>query len=328
MNGNFIKRDSCPGCASQDSTTLSKISYSDPQVIQYLQKFYALKSITPNTLTDVDFTLEKCNDCSLIFQENIPGNSMMKTVYDDWLGSETTLNNIENNHNIEYYLGYFNQIYKIVDYLNKKPNELQFFDFGFGWCNYLKVVQSFGIKSSGSELSEKRIEYAKSIGITNITYDKIPNEKFDYINSDQVFEHIPNPLEILKHLKNALKPGGIIRICVPNGENGESISKGINWNANKWDNDSFNIVAPLEHINCFNYKALVKMADIAGLKEFKLFRYPKIVSIKESTTKEDINTATILIKKVVFNILKKILGRKKEKELYYGNSCNLYFQLK
>ena len=48
--------------------------------------------------------------------------------------------------------------------------------------------------------------------------EQAENLRFDFINTEQVFEHISEPLETLKELKTLLKPGGIIKISVPTAD--------------------------------------------------------------------------------------------------------------
>ncbi len=43
-----------------------------------------------------------------------------------------------------------------------------------------------------------------------------PDDYFDVITLNHVFEHVPNPSETMKELKRILKPGGILIIAVPN----------------------------------------------------------------------------------------------------------------
>jgi SAM-dependent methyltransferase len=103
------------------------------------------------------------------------------------------------------------------------------------------------------------------LGIDIIGWSDIPQERFDFINAEQVFEHISDPVPTLKHLVSALKPKGIVRINVPNGWDIERRLAKCDWDAPKGSRDSLNAIAPLEHINCFNKKALVVLAARAGL---------------------------------------------------------------
>ena len=122
------------------------------------------------------------------------------------------------------------------------------------------------------------IEYAQKNGINVITWDEIPEYKFDFVNTEQVFEHIPNPLDTLKYLRDSLKPTGLIKISVPNGKNIKKKLKIGDWMAPKGSKNSLNSVSPLEHINCYTRTSLIKMAERAGLVRVRLPLYLQIAS--------------------------------------------------
>jgi SAM-dependent methyltransferase len=129
------------------------------------------------------------------------------------------------------------------------------------------MASAFGCDSYGTELSETRIKYAQAKGIKVIAWDEIPQYRFDFINTEQVFEHIPEPLQTLRHLKTALKPGGIIKVSVPEADDIKRRLRLMDWKAPKDSRNSLNPVAPLEHINFFRTKSLTKMARAAGMEE-------------------------------------------------------------
>jgi 2-polyprenyl-3-methyl-5-hydroxy-6-metoxy-1,4-benzoquinol methylase len=132
------------------------------------------------------------------------------------------------------------------------------------------MVKGFGCNSYGCELSDDKINYAQSNGINTLTWDEIPRYNFDFINTEQVFEHLANPLETLTYLKSSLKVNGIIKISVPTANNIKRRLSLMDWSASKGTKNSLNPVAPLEHINCYSRTSLVRMANIAGLEEIKL----------------------------------------------------------
>ena len=114
------------------------------------------------------------------------------------------------------------------------------------------------------------VAYAQANGIKVVDWDDIPGHGFDVINADQVFEHIPNPLETLNHLKKGLAPGGIIKIDVPRPADIDRTLAVMDWTAAKYSKNSLNDVAPLEHINCFRQSSLRELAKQAGMKQVYL----------------------------------------------------------
>jgi 2-polyprenyl-3-methyl-5-hydroxy-6-metoxy-1,4-benzoquinol methylase len=134
-----------------------------------------------------------------------------------------------------------------------------------GWGRWCEIAQSFGCRAHGTEFNKICIERASHKGITVVDYADIPKYKYDFINTEQVFEHLPNPLETLLHLKKGLAPDGLLKISVPDGQGIKRRLKTWNWKAPKHSSESLNPVAPLEHLNCFNHDVLAAFALTAGL---------------------------------------------------------------
>lgn len=221
-------------------------------------------------LEKANYIIEECLKCGLIYQKEILNDFLMEKLYEEWINPQFVFEEEERTFDLDYYARYAQEIGIIIAFFNKIPTQLNFLDFGMGWGKWLKMANSFGVNSFGTELSQTRINYAKSFGIKVIVWEELINYKFDFINTEQVFEHIPNPLETLLLLKKMLKPGGVIKISVPNGSDIKRRLKLADWSAKKGTKNSLNAISPLEHINCFNYDSIMSMADKAGLKRVKI----------------------------------------------------------
>ena len=139
---------------------------------------------------------------------------------------------------------------------------------GFGnWC---LIAKGFGCDVYGLDLSDSRMDRARELGIKSLHWDNLGSHKFDFINAEQVFEHLTHPLDTLIHLSDALKPGGVIRIGVPRGWDVKRRLEIWNWRAEPQDSDWLNMIAPLQHVNCYNYSALCTMGISAGLKVIEI----------------------------------------------------------
>jgi 2-polyprenyl-3-methyl-5-hydroxy-6-metoxy-1,4-benzoquinol methylase len=156
---------------------------------------------------------------------------------------------------------------QIISWFKKAPSSLSFFDFGMGWGEWALMAKAFGCRSYGSELSKICLEYANSNGINIVSWDEIPQSQFDFINTEQVFEHISNPLQTLCHLKKGLKADGLLKISVPTVNFMERRLRIMDWNSHKGTRNSLNPVAPLEHINFYRRTSLIMMANLSGMKE-------------------------------------------------------------
>ena len=265
-NDYFIRREMCPACKSKGFTKLYSIGYNSPTIVEYLKNFYDPQGgVEFEYLDGVEFNLQECNNCSLIFQEYIPNDFLMDKLYNEWIDPKIVFPE-QRGHDVSYYDKLSIEVSNIIAYFKTTPNNLNFLDFGMGWAQWCLMVKAYGANSMGMELSTDRILNAKQNAVDVIDWDELPEHKFDFINTEQVFEHIPNPLETLNYLITALKPNGIINISVPNGNVAKRNLKIMNWKALKRTKDSLNFIAPLEHINCFRTKTIKIMAEICGLQ--------------------------------------------------------------
>jgi 2-polyprenyl-3-methyl-5-hydroxy-6-metoxy-1,4-benzoquinol methylase len=218
-------------------------------------------------LNGAAYVLCECNVCGLIFQRDIPNETLMERLYEHWIDPYTALRQHHEHDGLEYYSYYAQEIMQIIAYFDKQPSSLSFLDFGMGWGKWALMAKAFGCNSYGTELSNERTQYAQLMGINVIKCDEIPQYCFDFINTEQVFEHIAKPLQTLRHLKTALKTEGILKVSVPSANDIERRLRIMDWKSPKGSKNSLNPVAPLEHINFFRRDSLVKMASEAGMEE-------------------------------------------------------------
>ena len=299
----FITRDKCPVCGSDDSKTIYQTKYDESPVKDYLESFYNPQGkVEFEYLKDAFYILNECTACKAIYQRDIPDGVLMERLYEHWIDPKI-ITVEEKNHNLSYYTRYAQEVMQIVSYFKKEPGSLNFFDFGMGWGKWALMAKAFGCNSYGTEISNERIEFAKSNGIKVITWDEIPQCQFDFINTEQVFEHIAQPLETLKYLKTALKPDGILKISVPHADDIKARLKKMDWTAAKGTKYSLNTLAPLEHINLFNRASLIEMANIAGME---MVYIPLITQYRFST---DWGTPERIVKNILlpiyYNLFKK-----------------------
>ena len=242
---------------------LSK-NFTDSTVWNFLETYYEGR-INHNELTEGNYEITKCLNCGFIWQAYILNDEGMKKLYDTWTSSEDSLKK-KKCADFFLYSKYAHQVQMISLLLNKNPYQIDVLDFGMGWGYWCSMAQAYGYNVSGFEVSEQRIEFASKRGINIInSLDGDIVTKFDFIYSNQVFEHISNPLQTLKLLVSLLKDEGIVCISVPNGKGIEQQIAKPEWQASK------DAIHPLEHINCFSRQTIVKLGESAGLK---LMRQP------------------------------------------------------
>ncbi len=258
MQKNFVTRNNCPVCNCSQLKKIYSLSLTDNKIWSFFNEYY--KGRVTKEKLDFDFCVVKCSKCTLLFQKHILNDDNMFLLYEKWISAKESLNK-KLTADISFFSKQAHELKLVSKMLNKKPHEINILEFGMGWGFWLNQAKSFNYKVTGVELSEKRIAHAKNNGINiinNISSEK--NETYDYIYSNQVFEHVDSPKKILKNLSKILKKDGIIHIQVPNGHGIEKGLKKSNWKPQK------NAIQPLEHINCFNRKALKQLAKQNNLK--------------------------------------------------------------
>jgi 2-polyprenyl-3-methyl-5-hydroxy-6-metoxy-1,4-benzoquinol methylase len=234
------------------------MSFSDERVWSFLNRYYEGK--LPKDVVAADFfNVAKCDYCNLLFQEYILNDRNMYLLYEEWISPRKSLDK-KRQADISIYKRYASEIENICEYTHKKPCETRVLEYGMGWGFWSNMAKAYNYDTTGLEISKSRVEFAREGGLKIIDdIREVSNESFDYIYSNQVFEHIPNPLATLIELARILKPSGIVHIRVPNGRGIERKLNNPNWRAEK------DAIHPLEHINCFNLNALKVLAEQADL---------------------------------------------------------------
>ena len=140
--------------------------------------------------------------------------------------------------------------------LNKLTKNKKILDIGSGDSTFLKEFKRnrwdvYGIEPSEIVKKNKGIKIFKS-SFDDIDYDKIG--KFGVVSLNFVLEHHPDPIKVIKIIKNKLlQKNGILLIEVPNDFNNFQLAANQIVKRKKW------WVAFPDHINYFNFFSLRKL---------------------------------------------------------------------
>lgn len=113
-------------------------------------------------------------------------------------------------------------IKEIIEGMLKEKKGLNVLDIGAGDGNLvLNLKKRYPqVNISVSDISENRINRIKGklrselkhYYIDDICNSKIPAGSFDFVNSDQVIEHVPSDKKMVEEIKRILKKGGYFRV--------------------------------------------------------------------------------------------------------------------
>ena len=243
-------RNSCPACKEIKLKIIFSLPYNSKKMISFLEKYY--KGLVPlYKLDGFEYKLIECQNCSLIYQEQIPNKKFSQELYENYIDKEDSLLK-KSRYEQKYYKKLHYEINLIKGFFKKKNDEVSILDYGAGWGFWLKFFKKNNFNVYAYEVSETRINFLKKNNIQLISDVINTDIKFDFIYSEETFEHITNPKETLINLSKILKFGGFIMLRFPSS----FLFKYRLNNSYKPTNDCAH---PLEHINLLKRKSFEKM---------------------------------------------------------------------
>lgn len=236
-----VRRESCPWCGATERTTLCDQSYDQEPLRS------ALKDPVPEP--GLRFRVHECRCCRTLYQETVYREDATAQYYESWPFEETPL---------EFTLFYVQELLMILGHFDRPAGEIRVLDYGMGWGRFCQVAATLGFDVCGYDLNRNKREHvrARSIRVIDRLEDQEPGS-LDFINLEQVLEHVAAPRELIASLATRLKPGGILKISVPPRPRGlASTLRGIAALTPEQIRSRLLDIWPLIHINCFNRGAL------------------------------------------------------------------------
>lgn len=271
----FHERLRCPACDSGRGTTLIDVPLEASPVREYLQGYY--KKLDWSVLDGGHYHARECSRCGCIFQANVPDESVLATVYGDWLVPDEPEAMVKRIPAIERDPSLSKAAHELMALSHQIGFELRganVLDYGFGWGEWLEVAISLGANAYGTEVGSVKRRHGSSLGIEVIGDGEIAEYRFDLVRAEQVFEHLVDPMSLLHRLSPQLKTGGAVYISVPRDDRlARRLADPEQWRGvgesplpiHDTGSAPINALEPLEHLNCFTQAALEHMARRANL---------------------------------------------------------------
>lgn len=279
-NAYLHRRVGCPACGASETRGLLAVDYLSPDVRAYLERFYTIPGEEHlHYLAGATYALDECPGCGLIFQVFAPGDELLQRLYGTWIASRDPAGAIRKKSGLGNGARSAHELMRLIATLGLHPSEIRVLDFGMGWGHWALMAKAFGCQVWGAELAEDRRAHAREWGISLAEWDELPGMGFHLVNTEQVFEHLVDPVGVVEQLGLSLAGGGLLKISVPTARDIKRRLEGWDWAAPKGTPASLNAVAPLEHLNCFNRSSLRALAARAGLTEVDVplgvqYRFP------------------------------------------------------
>lgn len=254
----FVDRPRCELCGGGEKKILVSYRFDGPEIGPFLERFYGGR-VPLRMLAGAPYEIARCLGCGFAWQTHVVGDQCAALLYSKWISSEESLDK-KRFGDTSLFEKYATEAREIASLVGKRPHETDVLDFGMGWGYWCRMAAAFGYRTFGYEYSEERRQHARTLGVSVLDAAAgIGAMRFDFINAEQVFEHVVDPVGVLRSLVSSLRPGGSMRIAVPNADGPLSrLERGPVLPPEK-------AVQPLEHINCFTRGTLEALGVAAGL---------------------------------------------------------------
>jgi SAM-dependent methyltransferase len=261
----LVERERCPACEETSRRTLYRASFLTPPLRDYLVGFYPqLPSEDLALLAECEYVLEECSACGLIWQRFAPGRQLLVRIYGTWAAAAS--GGPLRHDTLAYQRAAVEEILLALELAGRPPSQVSVLDFGMGWGRWPRVAAAFGCRAAGVEVDDTAAAFAGAHGVEVFALEELPERSFDFVNCEQVFEHLVDPRSSLAALSRSLAPDGWLKLGVPDGRRVRRLIRNPDWAAPKGTRRSLNAVAPLEHLNCFTVRSLDLLAERSGLR--------------------------------------------------------------
>ncbi len=164
-----------------------------------------------------------------------------------------------------------NYEFELAEIKNQKSNG-KFLDIGTNMGFFLRKARGCGFEVEGVEPSPSLSKIATeqfNLKIHNSYFEaaNFSPKSFDIITMIDVFEHVTNPVELLKTAQNVLKDDGIVCIKVPNGNYNLLKLKLAKMFGREAHHDIFN---SYEHVGHYTPETMSKILEKCGFKIRKM----------------------------------------------------------
>jgi 2-polyprenyl-3-methyl-5-hydroxy-6-metoxy-1,4-benzoquinol methylase len=190
--------------------------------------------------------------CTMVYPSPVFKESSLKEFYEIVESGQAKITESES--------PFYREIYSLgLKALSKFTKRGKILDVGCGSGFFLDIAKEKKWDTTGEELNKSDAKITASHGHTVFTerIEEIPfKEKFSAITLWDVFEHIVDGEQYLKHLKKLLAPGGVVFMQIPNAG---SLAARIM-------HEKCNMFHTLGHVSLYNPHTIALMAKKCGFK--------------------------------------------------------------
>jgi len=161
----------------------------------------------------------------------------------------------------------------VLKEINPSSKPFKILDLGCAMGFSLEAAAELGLEPHGIEISEfsgkiAMEKFGDAVKISDIKDTDLADNSFDAITMIDLFEHISDPIVILKKINRALKDQGLLAIVAPNSSSISSRIMGSRWPHIKE-----------EHIYYYSPATIKRTLNECGFEIIKIISFPKPITL-------------------------------------------------
>jgi len=222
-----------------------------------------------------DCNVIDCKTCGFIHVNPIPDKERLRLFYQQEYHTKiktfdySTVNESyvkQKREEVKSQPGYIH-VYNLVNrLLSRNVNGKSMLDIGCGNDLLASYFQDHFWDSNVLEPNKDAANYLRMHGLKVYELfaeemDQVGLSNLSFVNIQFVLEHVADPEDLLRKIYDAMAPGGLIRVCVPN-----DFSEGQMAYKEYYNKDYHWVVSP-DHVNYFSFTSLSQLLGKAGFDE-------------------------------------------------------------
>lgn len=255
----MIARTSCPITGEP-----AEVIFSRPYSLPALAGFVA-RTPFGEKLVDKPYEIRSCPSSGLVFQTWVLEDSELADLYSSPTDGDYFRAQIAN-CKLHWFAHLTEEILVMRQVIETRlPVVL---DFGCNWGKWASMALAHGCEVYAVEVDRAAAQFCATRGIRMISREQLPEMRFDFINVDQVMEHVSEPLAIARELARCLKPGAIMKWSTPDQPRLPQLLRASQANGTNAVLAARTIdpLAPLGHVNLFSNHSLSVLGSRVGLR--------------------------------------------------------------
>jgi hypothetical protein len=261
----MILRENCPICG-QEAVSLFSWPFQSDELAPFLRR---LPTEVARPYLAQRYEARHCRQCDFTFQKIAPDNQEVLHLYALHVDASIIEKEIEVQK-----LHWFAHMAEEILVLRQmiavgRPKVL---DFGCNWGKWASMALAFGCDVDAVEVNPVTSAFCSSRGIRIVDPDSLADDSYDFINVDQVLEHISDPRGLAETLARKLAPGGLMKWSTPQDRR---LSDALVRASEAKDGTilrpaRIDALEPLIHINLFSNRALRELGRKVGMEAVSL----------------------------------------------------------